>query len=55
MPTPPPQQALAAFTVPVTTMERLSSLVALFEQLVQSSTILEASTIAIESFASHLH
>jgi len=48
-PTPPPLQAPTAFTVPVTTIERLSSLVASSEQLAPSSTVLETSAIATES------
>jgi len=48
-PTPPPLQAPAAFTVPVTTTERLSSSVASSEQLAPSSTVLETSATATES------
>ena len=48
-PTPPPLQALAAFTVPVTTTERLSSSVASSEQLAPSSTVPETSATATES------
>jgi len=47
-PTPPPLQAPAAFTAPVTTTERLSSSVALSEQLAPSSTVPETSAIATE-------
>ena len=46
MPTPPPQQAPAAFTLPVTTTEHLSSSVASSEQLAPSSTIPETSATA---------
>jgi len=48
-PTPPPLQAPAAFTVPVTTTERLSSSVASSEQLAPSSTVPETSATATES------
>jgi len=48
-PTPPPLQAPAAFTVPVTTTERLSSSVASSEQLAPSSTMRETSATATES------
>jgi len=48
-PTPPPLQAPAAFTAPVTTTERLSSSVASSEQLAPSSTVPETSATAIES------
>ena len=48
-PTPPALQAPAAFTVPVTTTEHLSSLVASSEQLSPSSTMPETSAIATES------
>jgi len=48
-PTPPPLQAPAAFTVPVTTTERLSSSVASSEQLAPSSTVLETSATMTES------
>ena len=48
-PTPPPLQAPVAFTVPVTTTECLSSSVASFEPLAQSSTVPETSAIATES------
>jgi len=48
-PTPPPLQAPAAFTVPVTTTERLSSSVASSEQLAPSSTVLETTATATES------
>jgi len=48
-PTPPPLQAPAAFTAPVTTTERLSSSVASSEQLAPSSTVLETSATATES------
>jgi len=48
-PTPPPLQAPVAFTVPVTTTERLSSSVASSEQLAPSSTMAETSATAIES------
>jgi len=48
-PTPPPLQAPAAFTVPVTTTERLSSSVASSEQLAPSSTLPETSATATES------
>jgi len=48
-PMPPPLQAPVAFTVPVTTTERLSSLVASSEQLAPSSTMPETSATATES------
>ena len=48
-PTPPPLQAPVAFTVLVTTTERLSSSVASFEQLAPSSTVSETSATATES------
>jgi len=48
-PTPPPLQAPVAFTLPVTTIERLSPSVASSEQLAPSSTVLETSTTATES------
>ena len=48
-PTPPPLQAPASFTVPVTTTERLSSSVASSEQLAPSSTMPETSATATES------
>jgi len=48
-PTPSPLQAPAAFTVPVTTTERLSSSVASSEQLAPSSTVPEMSATAMES------
>ena len=48
-PTPPPLQAPAAFTVPVTTTEHLSSSVASSEQLAPSSTVPETSATATES------
>jgi len=48
-PTPPPLQAPAAFTVLVTTIERLSSSVASSEQLGPSSTVPETSATATES------
>jgi hypothetical protein len=48
-PTPSPLQAPAAFTVPVTTTEHLSSFVASSEQLAPSSTVPETSTTATES------
>jgi hypothetical protein len=51
MPTPPPQQAHVAFTLPVTTTERLSLSVALSEQLVPSSTVPESSVTTTESMA----
>ena len=47
-PTPPPLQAPAAFTLPVTTTERLSSLVASSEQLAPSSIVPETSATATE-------
>ena len=47
-PTPPPLQAPAAFTAPVTTTERLS-LVASSEQLAPSSTVPETSATTTES------
>ena len=50
-PTPPPLQAPAAFTLPVTTTERLSSSVASSEQLAPSSTVLETSATATESMS----
>jgi len=53
-PTPPPLQAPAAFTVPVTTNERLSSSVALSEQLAPSSTVPEMSATATESVPTSL-
>jgi len=48
-PTPPPLQAPAAFTAPVTTTDRLSSSVASSEQLAPSSTVPETSATATES------
>jgi len=48
-PTPPPLQAPTAFTVPVTTTERLSSSVASSQQLAPSSTMPETSATATES------
>ena len=48
-PTPSPLQAPAAFTLPVTTTERLSSSVASSEQFAPSSTVPETSATAIES------
>ena len=48
-PTLSPLQAPVAFTLPVTTTERLSSSVASSEQLAPSSTVLETSAIATES------
>ena len=48
-PTPSPLQAPTAFTLPVTTTERLSSSVASSEQLAPSSTVLEISATATES------
>jgi len=48
-PTPSPVQAPAAFTVPVTTTEHLSSLVASSEQLAPSSTMPKMSATATES------
>ena len=48
-PTPPPLQAPTAFTVPVTTTERLSSSVASSEQLAPSSTVLDPSATTTES------
>jgi len=48
-PTPPPMQAPTAFTAPVTTTERLSSSVALSEQLAPSSTVPETTATATES------
>jgi len=48
-PTPSPLQAPAAFTVLVTTTERLSSSVALSEQLAPSSIVPETSATATES------
>jgi len=53
-PTPPPLQAPVAFTVPVTTTERLSSLVASSEQLAPSSTMPETSATATESVPASL-
>jgi len=50
-PTPPPLQAPAAFTVPVTTTERLSSSVASSEQL---APVLETSATATESVPASL-
>ena len=46
---PPPLQAPAAFTAPVTTTERLLSSVASSEQLAPSSTVPETSATATES------
>ena len=48
-PTPSPLQAPAAFTVPVTTTEHLSSSVASSEQLAPSSTVPETSATVTES------
>ena len=48
-PTPPPLQAPAAFTAPVTTTEHLSSSVASSEQLAPSSTVPETIATATES------
>jgi len=48
-PTPPPLQAPAAFTVPVTTTEHLLSSVASSEQLAPSSTVPETSATTTES------
>ena len=48
-PTPPPLQAPAAFTAPVTTTERLSSSVVSSEQLAPSSTVPETSATATKS------
>jgi hypothetical protein len=48
-PTPSPLQAPAAYTVPVTTTERLSSSIASSEQLAPSSAVPEMSAIATES------
>jgi hypothetical protein len=48
-PMPPPLQTPAAFSVPVTSTERLSSSVASSEQLAPSSTVPETSAIATES------
>jgi len=48
-PSPPPLQSPAAFTVLVTTTERLSSSVASSEQLTPSSTVPETSATATES------
>jgi len=48
-PMPSPLQAPTAFTLPVTTTERLSSSVASSEQLAPSSTVLETSATATES------
>jgi len=48
-PTPPPLQAPAAFTVLVTTTKRMSSSVALSEQLEPSSTVPEPSATTTES------
>jgi len=48
MPTPSPQEAPAAFTLPVTTIEHLLSSMASSEQLAPSSIVLETSAIATE-------
>jgi len=48
-PTPPPLQAPAVFTAPVTTTELLSSSVASSEQLAPSSTVPETTATATES------
>jgi hypothetical protein len=48
-PTPPPLQALANFTLPVTTTERLSLSVASSERLAPSSIVPETSAIATKS------
>jgi hypothetical protein len=48
-PTPPLLQAPAAFTLPVTTIECLSSSVASSEQLAQSSIVPETSVTTTES------
>jgi len=53
-PTPPPLQAPAAFTVLVTTTERLSSSVASSEQLAPSSTVPEMSATVTESVSASL-
>jgi hypothetical protein len=49
MPTPSPQQAPVAFTLPVTTTQHLLSSVASSEQLAPSSTVPETSATATES------
>ena len=51
---PSPLQASAAFTLPVTTTERLSSSVASFEQLAPSSTVPNPPAIATESVPASL-